>query len=367
VEVLKVLKDSQGKVSGATVRDTITGREWDVRAKVVINATGPFSDNIRKMVDPELENIISPSSGVHIILPDYYSSRTTGLIVPRTKDGRVVFLLPWQGQTIAGTTDTPTQVTHYPEPHEAEIQFILDTIADYVDLKVRREDVSAAWSGIRPLVVGNKSARDTASMSRDHHIEVTKEGLITIVGGKWTTFRKMAQDVIQTAVETGKIKAGESKTRDMQLIGAEHWDSAFFTVLIQNYKRTKTTKTTRTQVKFSSEIAQHLSNSYGTRAHRVAKIAEEGFGNRLADGYPYIEAEVVFAAKEEMACTVVDVIARRTRIAFLDTEAASLCLPRVVDIMADILKWDDARKTKELEMAKYFLSTFGHKEDLHKK
>jgi len=169
----------------------------------------------------------------------------------------------------------------------------------------------------------------------------------------------MAQDVVTTAVENAKLKAGECKTKEMQLIGAENWNSAFFTVLIQNYKRTKTTRNTRTQVKFPSDIAQHLSNSYGTRAHRVAQIAETGYGNRLADGYPYIEAEVVFAATEEMACSAVDVLARRTRIAFLDTEAAFLCLPRLVDIMADTLKWDAERKKKEIESAHFFLKTFG--------
>jgi len=156
IEVVNLLKNQQNKVCGAKVKDLMTGKEWDVNAKVVINATGPFADRIRHMSVENTHDIVAPSSGVHVILPDYYCSRTTGLIVPKTKDGRVLFILPWQGQTIAGTTDSTTEVTHFPQARESEIQFILDTLSETVDIKVRREDVSSAWSGIRPLVIRPK-------------------------------------------------------------------------------------------------------------------------------------------------------------------------------------------------------------------
>eukprot|EP01118_Nematostelium_gracile_P004659 TRINITY_DN1552_c0_g1_i4.p1 TRINITY_DN1552_c0_g1~~TRINITY_DN1552_c0_g1_i4.p1 ORF type:complete len:632 (+),score=174.82 TRINITY_DN1552_c0_g1_i4:3112-5007(+) len=359
IEVLSLLKDGD-KVCGVRVRDTLNSDEWDIKAKVVVNATGPFADSIRKMDNPQAEDLIVPSSGVHVVLPDYYSPDGMGLIVPKTKDGRVVFMLPWQGQTIAGTTDSSTKITRFPHPHEKEIRFILEALSDYLDVQVRRSDVQACWSGIRPLAK-DPNALDTKSISRNHVIEVADSQLITITGGKWTTYRKMAEDTVDKVIQVGSFKeARKCRTNRFTLLGGEGWDKAFFTNISQDFQRMKTSKRSSNQkglVKIPSDIAQHLSHSYGTRAIQVAKIAEESWGNRLVDGHPYLEAEVVYAAQEEMACTAVDVVARRLRLAFLDAEASAACSQRVVDILTDQLGWSKERKAKELADLEYFLHT----------
>ncbi|XVE68816.1 hypothetical protein DITRI_Ditri09bG0100300 [Diplodiscus trichospermus] len=189
-EVISFLKDEDTqRIIGARIRDNLSGQEFDTYAKVVVNAAGPFCDSLRKMANKDAQSMICPSSGVHIVLPDYYSPEGMGLIVPKTKDGRVVFMLPWLGRTVAGTTDSKTPITPLPEPHEDEIQFILDAICDYLNVKVRRTDVLSAWSGIRPLAVDPK-AKNTESISRDHVVSDDYPGLVTITGGKWTTYRR---------------------------------------------------------------------------------------------------------------------------------------------------------------------------------
>merc|ERR1712038_561032 len=201
--VLSLLKDGEGKVCEARCRDELTGEEFDVKAKSVINATGPFTDSIRKMDDEQTRDIVCPSAGIHIMLPDYYSPVSMGLLDPATSDGRVIFFLPWQGLTIAGTTDTPCPVTHSPGPSEQDIQFILSEVKNYLtpDIDVRRGDVLSAWAGIRPLVK-DPNAEDTQSLVRNHVVHVSESNLITIAGGKWTTYRAMAQETVDQAVET---------------------------------------------------------------------------------------------------------------------------------------------------------------------
>ncbi|KAI7750620.1 hypothetical protein M8C21_023326, partial [Ambrosia artemisiifolia] len=189
-EVISFLKEEgQRRIIGARIRDNLTGEEFNTYAKVVVNAGGPFCDSVRKLADKDAKPMICPSSGVHIVLPDYYSPEGMGLIVPKTKDGRVIFMLPWLGRTVAGTTDSSTSITMLPEPHEDEIEFILDAIRDYLNIKVRRVDVLSAWSGIRPLAM-DPNAKNTESISRDHVVCEDYPGLVTITGGKWTTYRR---------------------------------------------------------------------------------------------------------------------------------------------------------------------------------
>jgi glycerol-3-phosphate dehydrogenase len=359
VEVLALTKDEEGKIDGARVRDVMNGEEWNVKAKVVINATGPFSDSIRKMDEPAADNMILPSSGVHVVLPNYYSPSDTGLIVPKTSDGRIVFMLPWQGYTIAGTTDSSVEITQNPKPHEDEVNFILEALSDYLSVQVRREDVQAAWSGIRPLAK-DPNANDTASASRDHVIATSQSNLVTIAGGKWTTYRRMAQDVVDKAIEVGGLTPkNPCVTYNMPVIGGEKWEPAFFTVITQNFRRAKTDRQTGKviQAKFPSDVAQHLSHAYGTRSLRVAQIAQRKYGNRLATNYPYIEAEVVYACQEEYAVCAKDLISRRLRLAFLDSEVGKKVAPRIVNIMGDTLGWDDSRREKELADTLDYLSS----------
>ncbi|KAM6348105.1 glycerol-3-phosphate dehydrogenase, mitochondrial isoform 2-T5 [Alca torda] len=352
-EVLRLLKTTdpasgKQRVCGVRCRDVLTGQEFDVKAKCVINATGPFTDSVRKMDDQEVPNICQPSAGVHIVMPGYYSPDNMGLLDPATSDGRVIFFLPWEKMTIAGTTDSPTDVTSHPIPTEEDINFILNEVRNYlsVDVEVRRGDVLAAWSGIRPLVT-DPNSKDTQSISRNHVVTISDSGLVTIAGGKWTTYRAMAQDTIDAAIQAHDLKAGSSKTVGLQLQGAEDWSPTLYIRLVQDYG-------------LESEVAQHLASTYGDKAFEVAKIAQVTgkrwpiVGKRLVSEFPYIEAEVVYGVKE-YARTAVDMISRRTRLAFLNVQAAEEALPRIVDIMAKELNWSEQKKKEEFEAAKKFL------------
>eukprot|EP01121_Diplochlamys_sp_Union-15-3_P003823 TRINITY_DN1375_c0_g4_i2.p1 TRINITY_DN1375_c0_g4~~TRINITY_DN1375_c0_g4_i2.p1 ORF type:complete len:304 (+),score=37.20 TRINITY_DN1375_c0_g4_i2:60-971(+) len=266
-------------------------------------------------------------------------------------------MLPWEGKTIAGTTDSSVEITANPSPHENEIQFILDSISDYLAVQVRRQDVLSAWSGIRPLAIDPK-AKDTASISRDHVVTVSDSGLITVAGGKWTTYRKMAKDTVDMAIKLGKLKPkNDCITANIRLIGSNGYTPSLFCELAQNYYRLKHQRHFYNKANISQDIAQHLSHAYGVRAFLVCEIAQDGFGKRLAHGYPYLEAEVVYAVRYEMAVTLIDVLARRLRLAFLDSKACHLALKRTVEIMAGQLNWDEKTIQKELKTAKEVLYT----------
>ncbi|XP_019126693.2 glycerol-3-phosphate dehydrogenase, mitochondrial isoform X1 [Larimichthys crocea] len=352
-EVVHLLKTNdpqtgKEKVCGARCRDVITGKEFDVKAKCVINATGPFTDSLRKMDNQETQNICQPSAGVHIVIPGYYSPDNMGLLDPATSDGRVIFFLPWEKVTIAGTTDTPTKVTAHPIPGEDDINFILREVRNYLspDVEVRRGDVLAAWSGIRPLVT-DPNSKDTQSICRNHIVSISDSGLVTIAGGKWTTYRSMAEETLDAAIKAHSLPAEPCKTVGLQLEGGKGWTPTLYIRLVQDYG-------------LENEVAQHLASTYGGKAFDVAKMAQVTgqrwpiVGKRLVSEFPYIESEVLYAIKE-YACTAIDVIARRTRLGFLNVQAADEALPRIVQIMGKELDWCQERKTAELEAARNFL------------
>ncbi|GAA6059917.1 hypothetical protein JCM10212_005300 [Sporobolomyces blumeae] len=353
-EVVDLLKGPDGRVNGCKMRDVITGREWTTKAKGVINATGPFSDGIRKLDEPTTQNIVAPASGVHITLPNYYAPAKIGLIDPATSDGRVIFFLPWQGNTIAGTTDAPAPVEQHPIPKEEEIEFILNEVRNYLspDIRVRRGDVLSAWSGLRPLVK-DPDAKDTQSLVRNHLINISQSGLLTIAGGKWTTYRAMAEETVDAAIKEYSLKPKrDCITTKVQLVGSQGWNKMMFIKLIQQFG-------------LESDVARHLSETYGDRAWGVCSMAPQTglrfpvHGQRIDPVYPYIDAEVTWACRREYAATAVDVIARRTRLSFLNSEAALEALPTVIDIMAKELSWDEARKEKEFKDGTKFLASMG--------
>lgn len=357
VEVVSLLKDEAGHVTGAQVRDTLSGESWEVQAKVVVNATGPFVDHIRNMDKPASAPMISPSRGIHVVLPDYYSPVEMGLIIPKTSDGRVIFLLPWLGRTVAGTTDTKCELEANPTAPEDDIKYVLESIQQYVRVKVRREDVSAAWAGIRPLAK-DPNVENTSKIVRDHVISKSESGLFTITGGKWTTYRAMAEELVDKVVAANGLKpTRRCQTETTPILGATGWNNAQFLDIAQNYVRVKAGQGKFLTSPLNTDIAQHLSNSYGSRAFLVAELAQGGFGKRLAHNLPYIEAEVVYAARNEFAVTAVDVIARRLRLAFLDSKAAHAALPRTVELMAKELGWDAKRVSREKDAALAYLKT----------
>lgn len=357
VEVTKLIKKKDPKTGkevlcGAMVRDTITKKEWEVKTKCIVNATGPFTDHIRQMDDPKVKTICCPSSGVHIVLPGYYSPQQMGLLDPSTSDGRVIFFLPWQNQTIAGTTDLPCDVTHNPKPTEDEIEFILQEIKNYLntDVEVRRGDVLSAWSGIRPLV-SDPNKDDTQSLARNHIVHVSPSNLVTIAGGKWTTYRAMAEHTIDAAIKACNLQPEklECQTDGMLLEGAHGWTPTMYIRLVQDFG-------------LECEVAQHLAQSYGDRAFPVAKMASLTgkrwpiIGKKIHPEFPYIDAEIRYGVRE-YAMNAVDMIARRLRLSFLNVQAAQEALPTIVDIMAEELNWSKEEKERQIKLATDFLAT----------
>ncbi|KAG9441014.1 hypothetical protein H6P81_016868 [Aristolochia fimbriata] len=367
-EVISLHKDEQsGNVIGSRVRDKLTEKEFDIYAKVVVNAAGPFCDSVRQMADGSAPNIICPSSGAHVVLPDYYGPECLGLIIPKTKDGRVVFMLPWHGKTLAGTTDSISKITYLPQPREEDIDFILQAINDYLNIEVRRTDILSAWSGIRPLAT-NPTAKDTASISRDHIVHVDSHGLITITGGKWTTYRSMAEDATNAAIQHGKLKPSNGcVTAELPVVGAYGWDPSFYAELAQSYGHMSRTKDGNMVARtIDTNTAKHLTSAYGSMAKHVVAIAQkENLGRKLAEGHPYLEAEVAYCARNEYCETAVDFIGRRTRLAFLDANAASEALPRVIQILSSEQGWSRGREIRERKEAEAYLHTFKPASQIH--
>ncbi|KAK0335777.1 mitochondrial glycerol-3-phosphate dehydrogenase [Friedmanniomyces endolithicus] len=380
VEVTSLEKDANGRLCGARVKDNIAAAdggkdEFTIKAKGVINATGPFTDGVRKLDDPSVQEIVAPSSGVHVILPGYYSPSNMGLLDPHTSDGRVIFFLPWQGNTIAGTTDAPCPILQNPVAGEQEIEWILSEVRNYLqpEINVRRGDVLAAWSGIRPLVRDPDKAK-SEGLVRNHLVTTSPSGLITISGGKWTTYRQMAEEAVDEALKEFPIHTrpvpnpplvsgvegyhedmvldGTCKTHAVRLVGAHGYSKTLFINLIQHYG-------------IETEVAKHLTTSYGDRAWKVAALCEPTEqrypvrGKRISALYPYVDGEVRYAVRHEYAQSAVDVLARRTRLAFLNAQAALEALPQVIDLMSEELKWNQGRREKEWRDALRFLGSMG--------
>jgi len=331
----------QGRVRGARVRDVLGGAEVEIEARVVVNATGPFADALRRLDDPASEPMLHASSGIHVVLDARFSPPGTGLLIPQTEDGRVLFLLPWQGATLVGTTDQPAEVEPHPRPTEDEIEYVLRHVRTYFSLPVERGDVQAAWSGLRPLVSDPK-ASDTARLSRDHVVHVSGSGLVTIAGGKWTTYRKMAADAVDAAIVVGGLTTGPSATVDLRLVGGERFDPTGAGAL--------------QELGFPADVARHLHLAYGDRAQAVAALAGGGDAARLAPAYPYLEAEVRYAARAELAARTLDVLARRTRLATLDAAAARAAAPRVSALLGEEFAWGAERVAAETAAALAWVS-----------
>jgi glycerol-3-phosphate dehydrogenase len=371
-----------GKLNGATVTDKQTGKKFNIKARCVVNATGPFCDSIRKMDNPEVEPIVRGAAGVHVVLPDHYSPSRMGLIVPKTSDGRVLFFLPWEGGTISGTTDTESELTMEPRATDRDVGFILQEANKYLrdEKSVSIKDVKAAWAGIRPLVVDPSApvgTGGTKSISRTHVIEVSAVGnLVTIAGGKWTTYRKMAEETVDRVlrdlphVHEGRAVRAVS-TLGKKIIGADR------SGVIASSKFDRIQVTLREDFRISKDVAIHLVHNYGTRALQIAEMCKKGsdiFEKKIvqSDGaprrinvkYPFLEAEVIFAIRHEYALNPIDVIARRTRIAFIDSVAAEKSIDRIVDLMGDELKWSRSKRREEAAITRRWLKTMNMSDEM---
>jgi glycerol-3-phosphate dehydrogenase len=335
--VVRLLKGGDGKLCGLVARDEETGRELTVRAKVVVNATGVFTDGVRRLDDPQAAPTLAPSQGVHLVLPRHFVPGNSAIMVPRTDDGRVLFIIPWHDRALVGTTDTPVRdVALEPRPLEEEVSFLLEHAARYLAEDPRREDVLSVFVGLRPLVRAGGEEGPTKALSRDHTLMVSQSGLVTIVGGKWTTYRKMGEDAVDRAEQVAGLGARPSPTAELRLHGAPAPE----------------------QVP-EGQLGQRGSplQLYGTEAPKVQALVEARaeLGAPLHPRLPYLQAEVVWAVREEMARTVEDVLSRRTRALLLDATAAAEAAPEVAALMARELgrdaAWESAQVVAFRELA----------------
>ncbi len=282
------------KISGVQLTDRINGHSYTVTTSSVINATGVFTDTVMQMEDAEKHDMVSPSQGIHLVVDHSFFPGTDAMMIPKTDDGRVLFAVPWHNKVVLGTTDTPVETAAIePKPLEEEINFILKHINRYANTQIARSDVKSVYVGLRPLVKG-RGQKNTALISRDHTLVISAGGLVTITGGKWTTYRKMAQDAVDNAIFTAKLATKECVTKDLP---------------IGNPRNRKG----------SIERSVNRDPLMAVPVHPL---------------YPYSKAEVFYAIKHEMAQTVEDVLARRTRLLFLDAEAAMETAPLVASMLA---------------------------------
>ncbi|MBL6962794.1 MAG: glycerol-3-phosphate dehydrogenase/oxidase [Bacteroidetes bacterium] len=332
VKALALLKEND-EISGILAHDMESGEKLTIHAKVVINATGVFSDSVRKMDDPEIKNIMTSSQGVHLVLDKSFLPGNTAIMVPHTDDGRVLFALPWHNRTLVGTTDTFVD-EYLPEPtaREDEIDFLLKHSAQYLTKDPDRGDVKSVFVGLRPLVKSSHNDEDTASISRDHTITISRSGLISIAGGKWTTYRKMAEDTLEQAIAIGGLEESESVTKKLRIHGYQ-----------------------------SDSKNEDAFSIYGSDASELEAFinVNPGLNKRLHPDYDIREAEIIWAVRNEMARTIEDFLARRTRLLLLDARASIEVAPFVASSMAKELgrnkEWIRQQIDQYVKLAHYYI------------
>jgi glycerol-3-phosphate dehydrogenase len=326
MSVDRLLK-KDGQVVGVAASDGETGRICNLHASVVINATGVFADSLRRLDEPRTETTVTASQGVHIVLDRSFQPSDTAIMVPQTDDGRVLFVIPWHGRVLVGTTDTEVSEAEIePRPLNEEIDFILRNAARYLEHEPTREDILSCFAGLRPLVKANVDTGGTKTISREHSVLISKSGLVTIVGGKWTTYRKMAEDTVDDAAAVGGLEERACITENLRLHG---WMR-------------------RSDPLLPSEGHMEM---YGSDAATVMRFMEEEPDalELLHPRLPYHRGQVTWAARFEMARTVEDVLSRRTRSLLLDARAAIEAAPLTAELLATELDRDALWQQRQVE------------------
>jgi glycerol-3-phosphate dehydrogenase len=316
------LTKQNGKITGVIAQDALTGQEIKLLAKAVVNATGVYVDQVRQLDEPGASKIISPSQGIHFVLDKSFLPGNHAIMIPHTDDGRVLFAVPWHNRVILGTTDTPVkEIKLEPRPLAEEIAYLLKYAARYLSKDPRPEDVLSVYTGLRPLMKGEAGA-STASLSREHTLLVSEAGLITITGGKWTTYRRMGEVTVDKAIEVGGLTKVDCPTRELRLHGYQQ----------------------------ASEPDPF--GVYGSDAPALKELLAEqpGWDQPLHPNLPYLTGEVVWAARYEMARTVEDFLARRTRALLLDARASQAMAPRVAELLAAELGFDSAWQAEQVRV-----------------
>lgn len=336
----------QGKITGLTFLDRLNNQIIEVSSKVIINATGPWLDKIRKLASPGVKDLLIHSKGSHLTIKLPLSSNLA-ILLPKTQDKRVLFLLPWSKHYFLGTTDIKTDLNSPLKPTDSEIDYLLNHFHQYFDYPLQLQEITSCWAGIRPLLRASDNT-STASLSREHYIEIMPNNLVSIGGGKWTTFRKMAQETLDLVITKFKLSAKKCQTHQITLWGSEHFSSTFKHTFLA-------------QKKFSQETLEHLLNTYGDKAPEILNLAfSSNLGEPILPGYPYLLAEVVYCLKEEYVFDFLDFLARRIDLAQINLEQSIRALDTIEPILAKFLGWDPftSKQKKDKALKQLQNSTF---------
>jgi glycerol-3-phosphate dehydrogenase len=314
-KVTGLTKSVDGKITGVVARDGESGQKLCLHARVVINATGVFTDDILRLDQPIMERTIRPSQGIHIVLDHKFLAGDSAIMIPKTDDGRVLFAIPWYNKVVVGTTDTPIDnISLEPKALETEIDFILNTAGRYLKLQPQRQDILSIFAGLRPLAASPHDPTATREISRRHKIRISSSGLVTVEGGKWTIYRRMAQDALDKIMQYGMLEKRPCQTPHLSLYGAGNNGQG----------------NDRLQI-------------YGLHARDIKALfaAYPGNDHRMHPRLPYTRAEIIWICRNEMPVKLEDVLARRTRALLLDTRASLEMAPEVAAIMARELDFDN--------------------------
>lgn len=353
LEVVGFEKDTNGALRAAHLTNKLDGTQQHLilRARQFLNCTGPFADYIRQLANPSLKSRIRPSKGVHLVLPGTILGSDKAMLIPKTRDGRMVFAIPFEGSLLLGTTDEPYfNVKEEPVLESDEVNFLLETLRPFAAQTIHNEQVKSGFGGIRPLLAPpdqEASGRLTKSLLRDHEVERDpKSGLISLLGGKWTTYRLMARDAVDEVIRRFDFSGEDeylnmtpvSQTADFALVGAEQYETDFWKKLCTTYG-------------FEEDVSQHLASKYGGRAMHVGDLAKSdpALAQRILHNYPFLTAEIVYAVREEMAMTIRDFLARRIRLEIMDWQATLEAAPTVAKWMGETLGWTKPEQEEHLK------------------
>ncbi len=335
-----------GQLKTAVVQDQLTGETFTIKADLFLNCTGPYADSVRLLANPNLDPRIRPSKGVHIVLPRETLNSECAMLIPKTADGRVVFAIPFGDKVFVGTTDDDySDLKYEPVLEPAEVDYLLETLQPYLARTPDRSEIQAGFGGIRPLIVSSRA--NTKTLLRDHEVEYDPiSGLLSLLGGKWTTYRLMAQDAIDRAGELLN-KSVHSRTETHYLVGGENYHFEDWLMLQSRYG-------------LPTDVCQHLMQTYGNRAERVAQLTQKqpDLAQKLTTSQPFIKAEVVYQVREEMAMTLRDVMARRWRLELADWSLTARLAPQVGDLMATELDWSNEHCREQVQVYQGLLTSF---------
>lgn len=335
IRVTRLLKNQDGLIYGVVAEDEIDGGSIDLKGRCIINATGIFVDSIIQMDDPKEKPLVRPSQGIHLVVDKSFLGGDDAIMVPKTSDGRVMFGVPWHNRVILGTTDIPVkEFVLEPKALEEEVDFILEMAGRYLTKKPQRKDVLCVFAGLRPLAAPKKHADETKTkeISRSHKLLVSPSGLVTITGGKWTTYRRMAEDTVNLAIKTKRLQFIKCKTKSLKIHG---------------YKE-------------NSDRTDWL-YIYGSDQDEILRLQKDNpsYGEKLHKDFDFTIGEVVWAVRKEMARTIDDVLARRVRALYLDARASITMAPKVAAILAEELQkdksWEEQQVREYTEMAKAYI------------